>query len=592
MKNLKEIIQLHGINKLGFLKSQVHSEQWWEKHDLKEIFKELSKFPDFTKALYDRLEMEKKYCVMCGKESLFINFSKGYRDICSKSCSMKRGSSSEISKAKVRSTKLDRYGSETYNNSHKAVKTSRENGSYETRQIKIKETNLEKYGVESTNSLDSVKRKKEDTYIKIYGEKNPFMSEVFQEKSKKTKLKKYGNENFVNPEKGINTKYERYGTDHFSVTMENNMKKLTSGENYSHISQSHITNFQELENLTVDSIQKWVKGGRFLFSDFMGYFNISQTHASNLKRELIPNIPSKSNKHKTQQEIFDYLDSNSKIMNERSLIKPLEIDILLDSFGIEYNGLMYHSFGKSKYTRFNNHEFEEKYSHLRKTELVEEKGLSLFHIFEDEWMETTKRNIWKSMLDGKLFKHKRLYARNCEVKSLSNKEVKGFCERNHLQGHINAKIKLGLYHQGELVTVMTFGSSRMNKNIQWEIYRMCSKINITVVGGASKLLKYFERNYNPESLLSYANRRWSQGNVYEKLGFEFSHNTDPNFYWFHPKEKVLYSRQKFQKHKLKDLLEYFDITKSAKINMFNNGYRIIYDSGNKVYKKDYNEETV
>ena len=34
-----------------------------------------------------------------------------------------------------------------------------------------------------------------------------------------------------------------------------------------------------------------------------------------------------------------------------------------------------------------------------------------------------------------------------------------------------------------------------------------------------KLLKYFERNYKPKSIITYADRSYSQGNMYKQLGF-------------------------------------------------------------------------
>ena len=116
--------------------------------------------------------------------------------------------------------------------------------------------------------------------------------------------------------------------------------------------------------------------------------------------------------------------------------------------------------------------------------------------------------------------------------------------------------------------------------------RFCNKLGYHVPGGASKLLKYFERNYNPKSLVSYADRRWSQGKVYKKLGFTFNHASTPN-YWYLKNNNTtkLYSRINFQKHKLKKLLENFDENKTEVENMKANGYNRIFDCGNLVYEK-------
>jgi hypothetical protein len=130
---------------------------------------------------------------------------------------------------------------------------------------------------------------------------------------------------------------------------------------------------------------------------------------------------------------------------------------------------------------------------------------------------------------------------------------------------------------------MTFGKSRFNKNVDWELIRYCNSLNTSVVGGASRLFKHFLRNHTG-SIIYYADRRHSQGGLYENLGFEFSHNSDPNYYYYENKQPyILESRQKYQKHKLPALLENFDQNQTESVNMYNHGYRKIYDCGNQVW---------
>ena len=135
---------------------------------------------------------------------------------------------------------------------------------------------------------------------------------------------------------------------------------------------------------------------------------------------------------------------------------------------------------------------------------------------------------------------------------------------------------------------MTFGKSRFSKNAEWELLRFCNKLGYHIPGGAGKLLKQFERAYSPKSLISYADRRWSRGKLYEALGFKLDHLSPPN-YWYWKNIENLQSRIKFQKHKLKNLLEKFDESKSEVENMKDNGYHRIYDCGNLVFEKTYNQ---
>ena len=70
---------------------------------------------------------------------------------------------------------------------------------------------------------------------------------------------------------------------------------------------------------------------------------------------------------------------------------------------------------------------------------------------------------------------------------------------------------------------MVFGSSRHfvgNGKTKYELIRFCNKINTNVIGGASKLFKYFIKNYNPNEIISYADKRWSNGMLYNILNFE------------------------------------------------------------------------
>jgi hypothetical protein len=128
-------------------------------------------------------------------------------------------------------------------------------------------------------------------------------------------------------------------------------------------------------------------------------------------------------------------------------------------------------------------------------------------------------------------------ARKCEVREIfDNKLVRNFLEMNHLQGFVGSKIKLGLFYNNELVSLMTYGSYRkaMGKkgsDSSYEMLRFCNKLNINVIGGASKLFKYFIKNYDPIEVISYADRSWSNGDLYIKLGFKFIHKTNPNYYY-------------------------------------------------------------
>ena len=134
---------------------------------------------------------------------------------------------------------------------------------------------------------------------------------------------------------------------------------------------------------------------------------------------------------------------------------------------------------------------------------------------------------------------------------------------------------------------MTFGKCRFDKKHEWELLRFCNKLGYCVPGAASKLLYYFEDKYSPKNLISYADRRWSQGKLYNALGFKLSHISPPN-YWYIINGK-LESRIKYQKHKLSNILESFDESKSEVQNMKDNKFYRIFDCGNLVFEKNKRE---
>jgi hypothetical protein len=194
-------------------------------------------------------------------------------------------------------------------------------------------------------------------------------------------------------------------------------------------------------------------------------------------------------------------------------------------------------------------------------------GYRLIHIFEHEWLN--KQEIIKAKLKS-LFnvEQERIYARKCVIKEIDTITKNEFLNKYHIQGEDKSTVKFGLFYKEELVAVMTFGKPRFNKNYEWELIRYATAKH--VIGGASKLLKYFERNYKPKSIITYADRRFSQGNMYFKLGFTTASFTNINYWWI--KDDLRLSRYQTQKHKLKNILKFFDKTMTECENLLHHRF--------------------
>ena len=201
--------------------------------------------------------------------------------------------------------------------------------------------------------------------------------------------------------------------------------------------------------------------------------------------------------------------------------------------------------------------------------------VDIFHIWEDDWIY--KQDIIKSMIKNKLGLSNKIYARKCEVRLVNAVETKKFLNDNHLQGYVASKYKLGLYFNNELVSLMTFGKSRNKKN-QMELLRFCNKLNTSVIGGASKLFKSFLRQYHTEfnTLISYANKDHSNGNLYHKLGFKYVKDTKPGYHWV--VDGIRENRFKYRKSEL--VKKGFNSELSESEIMHSLGYYRIYNTGN------------
>jgi len=530
-------------------------------------------------------ETEPLKCTKCNENHRFVSFTSGYYPKCSnRKCNLKKRDISEFTKEQIKKQINEKGINSTFtvgiSNSVQEIYNH-----YYSLKNPICPKCKEPFGFDSFSkgystkcrTKDCIVQQRKETTLKNHGDEN------FNNRPKmfKTKLKNHGDQNFVNSKKAKETKLKNHGNSNF-VNIEKRLETIKEMKKC-FISRNKKYPKYNLDKLTKEYIeQNFIEEGILQKDEFMKFYNCKD----NWMNVNLRNLGVELKRDKVEERINALFD-NQFILRDKNLIKPLEIDLLNEEhkFGIEYNGLMWHSEGESKYPMFNNKNLRK--NHLNKTNLMEDKGYSLFHIFENEFLDQNKKEIWISVINDRLNLNTKIGARKCSVKEVPTQEARDFINENHLQGYNNASVKIGLYYSGQLYSIMTFGKSRFNKKYDYELIRFCTKKGYTVQGGGSKLLSYFERTFAPKSLISYANRRWSQGNFYVKAGFDFIENTPPNYFYFKENSLELKSRNQFQKHKLKGILKDFYPELTETQNMFNNNYRKIYDSGNKVFIKSY-----
>ncbi len=411
-------------------------------------------------------------CAFCNKRTTkLINTNKGFFKFCSTKCA----SNSEEKKSKTKSTNLEKWGCISPL-SNESIKN------------KIKRTNLEKWGVENVSQSLSVKKKKSKTMLDNFGvEFNSQRLEVKRNLSKKMSL--------------LNSKLN---TNRHAKYWEN-----------------------KLSNIDLDLVSKSIGSiieircdeGNHSFSIHKTTFNDRIKNGTPLCTICNPVGDLKSFK---EREVLNWIKSIYSGEIIESYRDGLEIDIYLPDLrlGLEFNGLYWHS-----------EEFKDKWYHLNKTNFFKESGIRIIHIWEDDWI--FRKDIIKSQISNFIGVSKKIWARNCEVRSINDvKLVKNFLNKNHIQGFTSSKVKIGLFLNSELVSIMTFDQFEGRKKMrdgEWNLNRFCSLLDFSVIGAASKILSFFIKNYLPSRIISYSDRSWSTGQLYYKLGFTNLYDSNPDY---------------------------------------------------------------
>ena len=442
---------------------------------------------------------------------------------------------------------------------------------------KVRQTNNVKYGGNSPISSNEIKDKISKTNIEKYGVDNIFKdNQYIQDKI----FEKHG-VNSMNklPEvkqKRLNTNIERYGVS-TTLLLDDSRKVLNKNK-----LDKFINEYSDYEIINGVSSNIEVKCDQCSSKYFINRstFVFRVTNEINPCTICNPIGEQKSIKEKELGEFLTEIGCELEV-SDRAILDGREIDIFIPklNIGIEFNGLYYHSslFKDSSY-------------HINKTTDCQNKGIRLIHVFEDEW--DSKKEIVKSRLKVILNKvENKIYGRKCVIKVIGTKTKTKFLNDNHIQGAVGSSVNIGLIYNGELVSIMTFGKKRRSlgytstNSDEYELLRFCNKLNHVVVGGASKLLNYFIKSYKPKEIISYADLRWSDGNLYEKLGFEKIKLTTPNYFYIINRRRV--HRYKFRKDILVN--EGFDEKLTENEIMEQRGIYKIYDCGNLLYKLNFDD---
>jgi len=241
--------------------------------------------------------------------------------------------------------------------------------------------------------------------------------------------------------------------------------------------------------------------------------------------------------------VVSLVGEEAVVRNDRHLIGPREIDVLIRSsgVGIEYDGLYWHSdAGRNVISPQGSRQ---------KVLDCDRHGIRLIRIYEDQWRD--QRKICESIIRHALGCSQRIFARKCSQPEIANtREANDLLENWHLYGGTPARIGLCLNHEGRPVSVMTLRSPRQKKYRSQnflEVARFASIIDHVVVGGLQRVLRQaiiYAQNEGFDGLITYADLDVGPGHSYRKAGFDHIGDTGPT-YWY-TNGQVRYDRFKYR----------------------------------------------
>lgn len=534
----EEILKLIGGNPLR-LRETYFSNNYPELHE------EICKFTEhltlpFKQKLFHFIRDLDRYvvCKKCGGEvSFHRNWLDGYRDYCSSKCTQSNPSTKE----------------------------------------KRKNTTIQKWGVDNISKLPSIKEKQAETNLKKYGTKSSFQNEEVKKKWRSNIKEKYNVEHIFqlrdSKEKSKQTSLQKWSTEHYvqSDSYKIKLKEMGFSEMLKKIYiQKHFEKYSQhnLEFISIDDRVLTLKSEKCSHEFAIHYDSLKRRLERGYEFCTICN-PINSGQSQEEKVLIDWLKSIGVCVEEKDRSFGVELDVYLPNEGIalEFNGLYWHS----ELYKHNNY-------HLSKSKICKDNSIRLIHIWEDDWL--FKQEIVKSIILNSLGRlENKIYARKCHLKELNKTEKDKFLDENHIQGKCISTINLGLFYEQELVSVMTFGKRKINGKENFELLRFCNKINHSVLGAASKLFNFFINNYKFQTITSFADVAQFNGSLYGTLGFEYSHRSNPNYWWV--VDGIRHHRFTYNKKRL--VKEGGDPSKTEIEIMYEKGYFRIFGCGQDKY---------
>jgi hypothetical protein len=409
---------------------------------------------------------------------------------------------------------------------------------------KIKTSHIQSHGDWYARTIEGKKTIKAAVQ-KAFGTDNPMQSEIVKKRLEQTNFEKYGGHPMRSVEikkKFQQTNFEKYGGHPNSAHYTENARNILSDKIL----------FTEMMSKTSAR-----RAAEILGVDYTTIFKRCKLYEVDL---------SQSSTYETEIAAFLTDLGVEFIRNDRTIIAPNELDFIIPShnLAIEFNGLYYHCDSP----RGVDHGY-----HLKKYQKCADLGLRLVMINEDEWLD--RPHLIEEKLKNLLGKGSRgLGARRHKIQQIKTDLAKRFCDKHHIQSGTGSQIAYGSYLDGILTGVICIGKQRTTQ--RWELKRFCTD-GKSYAGLFSKLFKTYLRDHNPNEVITFADLRYSAGNLYEKSGFCKKGIIPPDYCYV--KGFKTFNKSSFQKNAIK---RKFNIEVSEKTEaelMKELGYYRMWDCG-------------
>lgn len=458
----------------------------------------------------------------------------------------------------------------------------------------------EKFG---SNWKEVLNQKSQEGMLKIHDVAYPLKKDEFNDNRKLTNKKRRGFEEvFQDPEiiEEIKQTHLRKSNNKYSNAMEfpENIKQASESlkeswkdpEVRERRNKAHLKSFiprlvRYLQDFKLELLEEYQHAHyNHLFRCEKCKYEFRQSWNAVSQGYTCPNCRPKNDTRSSvgERQVAKFIESLGFeiVRGNRSFIKPFELDILIHSkkLAVEYDGLFSHCIEEIRDTRKKIN--DPKMYHIYKLEGCRKKDYRLINIFEDEWL--FKEDIVKSRLKQILGKSdaERIHARDCSIEEVTFECKKDFLKQFHIQGNDNSKIYLGAFYGNILVSIMTFSSGSIVKGAKkeenvWELNRFCSDYHYHSPGIASKMLEHFKRNFSWKEIFSYADLRWSTGDLYYKLGFSLVEREIRPNYWYTDTNRL----KRIHRWQLRKRPDEPKGTPEMVLRV-KEGYKIIWDCGN------------